>query len=112
MAIRKILLVDDDARLRRMLNICFSGADFMVEEADTCSAAEASFRAVRPDLSVIDFRLPDGNALELLPKLKEIEPSVPIIVLTGFGSMELGVALIKAGAEQCLAKPIEPPELL
>lgn len=112
MAIRKILLVDDDAKLRRMLNICFAGADFLVEEADTCLAAEESFRAVRPDLSVIDFRLPDGNALELLPKLKEIEPSVPIIVLTGFGSMELGVALIKAGAEQCLAKPIEPPELL
>jgi DNA-binding NtrC family response regulator len=112
MAIRKILLVDDDAKLRRMLNICFSGADFLVEEAATCAAAEESFRTVRPDLSVIDFRLPDGTALELLPKLKEIEPSVPIIVLTGFGSMELGVALIKAGAEQCLAKPIEPPELL
>ena len=87
MAIRKILLVDDDAKLRRMLNICFSGADFLVEEAATCAAAEESFRTVRPDLSVIDFRLPDGTALELLPKLKEIEPSVPIIVLTDFGSM-------------------------
>jgi DNA-binding NtrC family response regulator len=112
MARKKVLLVDDDPKLRRMLNTCFSEADFLVEEAGTCTAAVSSFRTVRPDLAIVDFRLPDGNALELVPQLKTIEASVPIVVLTGFGSMELGVALIKAGAEQCLAKPIEPPELL
>src|SRR4051812_28018154 len=101
MAARKILLVDDDPKLRRMLNSCFSTANFLVEEAESCNAALDSFRAIRPDLAIIDFRLPDGNALELLPQLKAIEPSVPFIVLTGFGSMELGVALIKAGADQC-----------
>jgi DNA-binding NtrC family response regulator len=109
---RKILLVDDDPNLRRMLGTFFSAAEFLVEEAGSFAAAHESFQAVRPDLTIIDFRLPDGNALELLPRLKEIEPAVPIIVLTGYGSMELGVALIKAGAEQCLAKPIEPAALL
>src|SRR5438309_854706 len=112
MARRKILLVDDDHNVRRMLSSFFEQSDFFVEEADSFSAAYESFRSIRPDIAVIDFRLPDGTALELLPKLKELEPSVPIVVLTGFGSMELGVALIKNGAEQCLAKPIEPPALL
>jgi DNA-binding NtrC family response regulator len=108
---RKILLVDDDPSVRRLLSTFFSDHAFLVEEADSFEAAYGSFKAVRPDIAVVDFRLPDGTALELVPKLKELEPAVPIIVLTGFGSMELGVALIKSGAEQVLAKPIEPAEL-
>src|SRR5689334_14888622 len=111
MARRKILLVDDDHNVRRLLCAYFNDNDFLVEEADSFGGAYESFRSIRPDVAVIDFRLPDGTALELLPKLKELEPSVPIVVLTGFGSMELGVALIKNGAEQCLAKPIEPAAL-
>jgi len=109
---RKILLVDDDAKLRRMFAAHFSANGFFVEEADSSAAAHRSFAAVQPDVAVLDFRLTDGTALELVPKLKDLESSVPLIVLTGFGSMELGVALIKSGAEQCLAKPIEPSELL
>ena len=50
---------------------------------------------------------PTAPRLIFFPKFKELEPTVPIIVLTGFGSMELGVSLIKSGAEQCLAKPVE-----
>src|SRR3954463_4616049 len=109
---RKILLVDDDASVRRFLAAFFSENEFLVEEAGSFDAAYESFRSIRPDVAVVDFRLPDGTALELLPKLKDLEPSVPIVVLTGFGSMELGVALIKSGAEQCLAKPIEPAALM
>jgi Response regulator containing CheY-like receiver, AAA-type ATPase, and DNA-binding domains len=85
---------------------------FQVEEAADLTAAHKSFMATRPDVAVLDFRLPDGNALDLLSKFKELEPNVPIIILTGFGSMELGVALIRAGAEQCLAKPVEASALL
>src|SRR4051812_33092416 len=109
---RKILLVDDDPSVRSVLSAFFNDREFIVEEAGSFEAAYDSFRAVRPDIAIIDFHLPDGTALELLPKLKELEPSVPIVVLTGFGSMELGVALIKSGAEQCLAKPIEPAALM
>ena len=108
---RKILLVDDDAKVRRMFAGHLGAHGFMVEEADSSAAAHKSFQAVRPDLAVLDFRLPDGTALELVPKFRELDPSVPLLVLTGFGSMELGAALIKCGAEQCLAKPIEPPDL-
>ncbi len=112
MARRKILLVDDDPAVRRVLATFFAESDFIVEEADSFAGAHQSFQSVRPDVAVVDFQLPDGTALELVPKLKALEPLVPVIVLTGFGSMELGVALIKSGAEQCLAKPIEPPALL
>lgn len=90
----------------------FAGNGFMVDEADSFAAAYERFKNSRPDVAVLDFKLPDGTALELVPKLKELEPTIPLVVLTGFGSMEVGVSLIKAGAEQCLAKPIEGPGLM
>ena len=109
---RKILLVEDDPNTRKIFSRYLAGYGFLVEETDSCSGAHKSFEAIRPDVAVLDFKLPDGTALDLVPKLRELEANVPLIILTGFGSMELGVSLIKAGAEQCLAKPIEPPALL
>src|SRR5258708_26622226 len=100
---RRILLVEDDDELRYAYTAHLTANGFLVEEAADMATAHKSFMATRPDVAVLDFRLPDGNALDLLPKFKELEPTVPIIVLTGFGSMELGVQLIKSGAEQCLA---------
>ena len=109
---RKILFVEDDRNVRAYFADYFGSNGFLVEEAGTFAAAYDSFQANRPDIAVLDFQLPDGTALNLLPKLKELEPSIPIIVLTGFGSMELGVSIIRSGAEQCLSKPIEGPALL
>src|SRR5258708_4661370 len=109
---RKILVVEDDRGIRRVFARYFNSHGFVVEEAETFAGASKSFEGVRPDIAVVDFQLPDGTALDLLPKFKQLEPTIPIIVLTGFGSMELGVSVIKSGAEQCLAKPIDPPVLL
>ena len=109
---RKILLVDDDDDLRRAYAAHLTAHGFMVEEADDIAGAQKTFRSTRPDLAIVDFRLPDGTALDLVPSFKEFEPTIPIIVLTGFGSMELGVSLIRSGAEQCLSKPLEASALL
>ena len=111
-ASRRILLVEDDEELRFAYTAHLTANGFQVEEAGDVAAAQQSFMATRPDVAVVDFRLPSGTALDLLPKFKELEPTVPIIILTGFGSMELGVALIRGGAEQCLAKPVEAGALL
>jgi DNA-binding NtrC family response regulator len=55
--------------------------------------------------------MPDGTALDLLPKLKEIDPDTPLLVLTAHGSIDLAVRAIKEGAEQFLTKPLELPAL-
>ncbi len=55
----------------------------------------------------MDYSLPDGNALELLPRLKEADPSVPVLILTAHGSVDLAVRAIKEGAEQFLTKPVQ-----
>jgi DNA-binding NtrC family response regulator len=104
---KTVLVVDDEAQMRQMIVDCFSSPEIVVEEAATCDAAFERFRSARPDIAIVDFCLPDGDALGLIPKLKQLEPAIPIIVTTGYGSLELGVALIKAGAEQCFSKPLE-----
>jgi DNA-binding NtrC family response regulator len=109
---RKVLLLEDDSDLRHAYASHLGAEGFLIDETATITAAFKSFEAAPPDIAILDFRLTDGTSLELLPKLKELEPTVPVIVLTGFGSMELGISLIKAGAEQCLAKPIEASALL
>src|SRR5438270_1496424 len=109
---RRVLLVEDDEELRFAYAAHLKDSGCPVEEAGDLPAAQKRFESTRPDVAVLDFRLPGGTALDLLPKFKELEPGVPIIVLTGFGSMELGVSLIRSGAEQCLAKPVEASALL
>jgi DNA-binding NtrC family response regulator len=112
MARQRILLVDDDAAVRFGIRDFLESHRYEVAEADTCQTAEAVFRGSRPDAALFDYMLPDGNALELLLRLKAIDPSVPVVLLTAHGSIDLAVRAIKEGAEQFLTKPVELPALL
>lgn len=104
---KRILLVEDEPSIRHLIANFFRASEFLVDEADSCAAAYQAFQSAQPDIALLDFQLPDGDALGLLPRLRELEPSIPIIVMTGHGSLELGAALIKGGVEQCLSKPME-----
>lgn len=108
----KILIVDDEAGVRFGIRDFLESKGYDVEEAESCAGAQEVFRASRPDVVIIDYLLSDGNALDLLPRLKETEASVPILILTAHGSIDLAVRAIKEGAEQFLTKPIELPALL
>jgi DNA-binding NtrC family response regulator len=87
------------------------GKGYEVDEAGSCQAAQEAFRGSRPDAAILDYMLADGNAVELLPRLKAIDPGVGLIVLTGFGSIDLAVAAVKEGADHFLTKPVELPAL-
>jgi len=108
----RVLIVDDEAAIRTAMRGFLEGSGCTVQEASSCTEAERLFAAARPDVAVIDFRLPDGNALDLLPKLKQADASVPVVILTGHGSIDLAVRAMKEGAEQFLTKPVEMPALL
>ena len=103
----KILLIDDEPSVRAPIRRYLEAHGFEVQEAPTLQSGEASFRADRPDLAVLDFMLPDGDALDLLPRLRATDPEVPLIVLTGHGSIDLAVRTVKEGAEHFLTKPVE-----
>jgi len=108
----KILLVEDEADIREAIREYLIARDYEVLEAESCAAAEQQWRSGRPDVAVLDYSLTDGNALDLLPRLKAIDPLVPVIILTGHGSVDLAVEAIKLGAEQFLTKPTELATLL
>jgi DNA-binding NtrC family response regulator len=111
LARNKVLVVDDEAGIRFAIRDFLESHNYEVREANDNRQAQDAFRAFRPDAVIVDYQLPDGNALELLPRLKRIDPQVPLLVLTGHGSIELAVRAIKEGAEQFLTKPIELPAL-
>ena len=107
-----VLIVDDEPSVRFGVRDFLESHGFTVEEADTCQAALSLFTAKRPDLVVLDYSLPDGTALELLPKLKAADSFAEIVVLTGHGTIDLAVRAIQCGASQFLTKPVELPSLL
>ncbi|MGZ6123493.1 MAG: sigma-54-dependent transcriptional regulator [Myxococcales bacterium] len=107
-----VLLVEDEPALRLSLGRHLQRHEYELTEAATCLAAESSFRGRRPDVVVADYQLPDGNGLELLTRLRTIDRNVPVVMLTGFGTIDLAVRAIKQGAEQFLSKPVDVPALL
>ena len=112
MARNKVLIVDDEPGLRFGVRDFLELRGYEVDEAASCQSAERLFRASRPDVVVADYLLPDGTALDLLPRLKEIDAEIPLLILTAHGSIDLAVRAIKEGAEQFLTKPLELPALL
>lgn len=112
MARDKILIVDDEAGLRFGVRDYLELQGYEVDEAESCQTAQDRFRVSRPDVVVADYLLADGTALDLLPRLKEIDAEIPLLILTAHGSIDLAVRAIKEGAEQFLTKPLELPALL
>lgn len=102
-----ILLVEDDPAIRRGVKEYLLASGFEVSEADSCASAQLAFQGGRVDVAVMDYHLPDGNAIHLVTAFKGIDRDVPIVVLTAHGSIELAVRTIQAGAEQFLTKPVD-----
>ena len=112
MSRNKVLVVDDESGVRFGIRDFLEQHGYEIEEAESCQDAQHIFRTSRPDIVIADYMLPDGTALDLLPRLKEIDSGIPLLVLTAHGSIDLAVRAIKEGAEQFLTKPLELPTLL
>ncbi len=111
MSKNRILVVDDESGVRFGIRDFLELQGYQIEEAESCHEAQQIFRTLRPDVVITDYMLPDGTALDLLPRLKEIDSEIPLLILTGHGSIDLAVRAIKEGAEQFLTKPLELPAL-
>jgi len=106
----RVLIVEDEDKLRRVLELQLQSAGFEVEKA---SSAEEAFRKVdRADLILTDLRLPGMNGLELLESIRRQNSHVPVIVMTAFGTIEAAVEAMKAGAADFLLKPFSLDHLM
>jgi response regulator RpfG family c-di-GMP phosphodiesterase len=109
----KILLVDDEPALRELLRTTFEGAHVVVDEAASGLEAEARIKRRRPDVIVLDLRMPGMSGAELCTRLKgnERTKTIPIVLLTGADEQEARKAQ-RCGAEALVRKPFSPLELL
>ena len=108
-----ILVVDDDARLRALLQRYLSGEGFRVTTAADAAEARGKLRAINPDLMVLDVMMPGETGLALTESLRQEQgPDVPVLLLTARGAPEDRIAGFEAGADDYLGKPFEPRELV
>jgi DNA-binding NtrC family response regulator len=103
----KLLLVDDDVQMRNVLALYLRRCGFNVLDAATLAEARKLQAKETPDLTIVDYQLPDGTAFDLLNAAREQDSSEAVIVLTGLGTIDLAVRAIKSGAEHFLTKPVD-----
>ncbi len=107
-----ILVAEDEALLRRILAGLFEEAGYHVVAASTGREALERFAESAPDLVVTDIRMPEMDGIELLERLKALDPEVLVIIMTAFSSVESAVAALRAGAHDYIVKPFVNDDVL
>ncbi len=107
-----VLLVEDDAKARSFMVPMIKGGGYEVREAETLAAAHLALDRGEADLVVLDVELPDGYGPSLLERVNREMPGMPVIVVTGFGNIEMAVESMKAGARDFIQKPVDMARLL
>src|SRR5262249_20108593 len=108
----RILVVDDDAVVRRMLSDTLGRAGYVVVTASSSSEALRFVADEEPVLAIVDLVLPDGDGIELLGQLRASWPALPALVVTGYVEPRSIVEAMRRGAHDYLAKPLDPDVLL
>lgn len=108
----KLLLVDDEEKQRKMLAGYLEKKGYVINEAGTGEEALELYSSFFSPVAVVDMKMPGMDGLELIGRLRELNPFIQIIVLTAFGSVETAVDAMRKGAFHYQTKPVELEELL
>jgi DNA-binding NtrC family response regulator len=107
----RLLLVDDDPQVCWIVSHVLDEAGYEVSTAETVRAALEAFEARPPDVVLLDLRLPDGDGMELMQRMRDTDPSVVVVMMTGHGTVESAVRAMKLGAFDYLMKPVQLDEV-
>jgi two-component system response regulator RegA len=107
-----ILVVDDDEVLRSRLRRAFVRRGYSVHCADGFDQAVEASRLYRPEMAIIDLKMPGRSGIELLVELRKIVDGIRVVVLTGYASVTNAVDAIKLGAVNYVMKPADADQLL
>lgn len=108
----RVLLVDDESGILDSLRILFRGEGYTVETALGGAQALESLSKDKPDLVVTDIRMPGVSGLEVLAKIREVDPEIPVILMTAQASLQSAVRAVNEGAYYYLQKPFANDDLL
>src|ERR1700683_1136597 len=102
-----VLLVEDKAELRAMLRKALERAGYTVEEAPDGNAAIDKVRSRRYLMVLTDLKLPGNSGIDVLREARRVEPTLPVIIMTAYGSVEEAVTAMKEGAFDFIQKPVD-----
>jgi two-component system response regulator RegA len=109
---RSLLLVDDDEVFRGRLARAFRDRGWDVREAGDLEGALRTAEEDTPEYVVVDLRLPDGSGLEVVRRLKGLDATTTVVVLTGYGSIATALDALRLGAAHYLTKPAAVDDLV
>ncbi len=107
----RILIVDDEKKMRRILQIILKDHGYKIDLAQDGNEAWQHFQRTSYDLVITDLKMPGRDGMELLRLINKKNSDVPVIVITAYGSVESAVKAIKAGAFDYITKPFENEEI-
>ena len=107
----KILIVDDETVVRDSLGKWFSSEGYQARPVASAREALESITNAEYDVALLDIKMPGMDGMELQARLKEADPELTVIIMTGYASVETAVQALKLGAYDYITKPIDPDEL-
>ena len=107
-----LLIVDDDERIRSLLQQFLIQSDYLVSTAENAEQAITLLSAIEFDLIILDVMMPGQDGISFTAKLRNLKNNTPILLLTARGDIEDRIKGLEAGADDYLPKPFEPKELL
>jgi two-component system response regulator HydG len=106
-----LLIVDDEAIVRDSLGKWFREEGYEVGSAESASEALTRMAERHWDLALLDIKMPGTDGMELQRRLREIDPDLPVIIMTGYASVETAVEALKNGAYDYVTKPFDPDDI-
>src|SRR5438552_16234524 len=106
----QILVIDDEMGPRANLRMLLK-PDYQVHTADCVEAGMKLLKEKQPDTIVMDIRMPGMNGIDGLRKIREIDPHLSVIMLTGFGALETAKEAVRLGASDYISKPFDTGEM-
>ena len=108
----RILVVDDDENIRKVVVAILEEEGYIVEAADTASKAIEKTRKKYYNVALIDVRLPDMEGIELLTKMKSTTPRMRKIIITGYPTLQNAIEAVNKGADAYIMKPFDVEKVL
>lgn len=109
---QRVLVIDDDLDIRTLLSKFLGKNGYEVDIAGTGNEALKLLREKSFTLVLCDYRLPDTNGIEMLQRIKVLQPEVAVIVITGYSDVRTAIQTFKFGASDYIIKPLFPDEIL
>jgi DNA-binding NtrC family response regulator len=108
----KILIIDDDENIRKVLQTILEDEGYTVDTADTAKKGIERTEKNFYNLALIDVRLPDMEGIELLTKLRDTKPKIRKVIVTGYPTLQNAVAAVNKGADGYVMKPFDVEKIL